>query len=67
MDHQLVALPEPSSLAQDIQEQISRRNRVFYEITADFPVSLGKEVSKDDRDALQSEDNTLTYGELGHI
>eukprot|EP00359_Climacostomum_virens_P001500 CAMPEP_0204898926 /NCGR_PEP_ID=MMETSP1397-20131031/1557_1 /ASSEMBLY_ACC=CAM_ASM_000891 /TAXON_ID=49980 /ORGANISM="Climacostomum Climacostomum virens, Strain Stock W-24" /LENGTH=243 /DNA_ID=CAMNT_0052066817 /DNA_START=2917 /DNA_END=3648 /DNA_ORIENTATION=+ len=67
MEGQLVTIPEPTSLSAEQQAAIARKNRVFQELVADFPVSLGKEVSKDERDTMSCEDHTLTYGELDFI
>lgn len=44
---------------------LQRRNNLFQMVIREFPCSLGKEVSKLERDVMSSEDYTLTYGEVG--
>lgn len=64
MESQLL---EHTSLTVDQIALISTKNQVFQEIVAEFPVSLGKEISKAYRGTLPCVDHTLTYGELGKL
>ena len=50
---------------QDRRELLAAKNDVFQKLIEDFPTSLGKEVSKSEREALGINESSLTYGELG--
>jgi hypothetical protein len=55
------------SLSEDQRAELLRRNEIFQMIIREFPCSLGKEVSKQERDCMEGEDYTLTYGEVGDL
>ena len=46
------------------EEIIRRKQEVFDRLTKDIPTELGNEVSKKDRDEMQANQMTLTYGEI---
>ncbi len=46
---------------------LSAKYEIFNEISRDFPVSLGKEVSKKERDDKNYKETSLTYGEVDFV
>jgi len=46
---------------------LSAKYEIFNEISQDFPVSLGKEVSKKERDDKNYKETSLTYGEVDFV
>ncbi|CAG9327122.1 unnamed protein product [Blepharisma stoltei] len=57
---------DPIWLTEETRQKLFSKNSVFQTITRDFPVSLGKEISKNERDSNDLL-STLTYGELEFI
>ena len=60
----------PYSLTQEQRESLSRRNEAFQALVSEFPVSLGKEASRKEREERNFNnipDSTLTYGEVDFI
>jgi hypothetical protein len=51
--------------SQERREVLVAKNEIFQKLIEDFPTSLGKEVSKSEREAQGINDSSLTYGELG--
>ena len=47
--------------------ELGRRAEIFASIAEDFPCSLGKELSKNERDANIMTESTLTYGEVDFV
>ncbi|CAG9330271.1 unnamed protein product [Blepharisma stoltei] len=54
-------------LPPDVREVLNRKYAIFQQITGNFPVSLGKDVSKKDREELGNASSTLTYGEVEFV
>lgn len=46
---------------------LTSKYEIFNEISRDFPVSLGKEISKRERDDKNFKETSLTYGEVDFI
>lgn len=77
IDSQIVAwatkkypIEDPYILTHDQREQLIRRNEGFQGLVNEFPVSLGKEASRKEREENPFEgyaDSTLTYGEIDFI
>jgi len=51
-------------LTQEEAQTLEQKYQVYERIIGRYPVSLGKEASKRDRDTLNLSSSTLTYGEL---
>ncbi|OMJ75414.1 hypothetical protein SteCoe_25456 [Stentor coeruleus] len=61
---------EPYILPQDQRDSLVRKNEVFQRLVSEFPVSIGKEASRKEREEKTFENNsdsTLTYGEVDFI
>ncbi|CAG9333248.1 unnamed protein product [Blepharisma stoltei] len=54
-------------LPPEVREVLDRKYRIFQRITGNFPVSLGKDVSKKEREEMHNSSSTLTYGEVEFI
>jgi hypothetical protein len=55
---------DPYILSESEVAAINTKFEVFHRITENFPVSLGKQISKKERDDKNLIDTTLTYGEI---
>lgn len=44
---------------------LEQKNACFQELVEEFPTSMGKKASKEERDAHGVHRSSLTYGELG--
>lgn len=54
----------------DQQKSLSYKNEIFQDLMSDFPVSLGKETSRKERESRNFgpiSDSTLTYGEIDFV
>lgn len=60
-------LDDPHILTPESRHKLLRKFEVFNRITQQFPVSLGKDVSKKERDELGNSSSTLTYGEVEFV
>lgn len=61
---------EPYQPTDEERETLQRKHEVFQEITSEFPVSLGKDAPRKERQErvdLEVPDSTLTYGELDFV
>ena len=61
---------DPYLLSPEQRESLLRRNEIFQRLISEFPVSLGKEASRKEREERRFEnisDSTLTYGEVDFV
>ena len=61
---------DPYILTPQQREELTRRNTAFQSLVTEFPVSLGKEASRKEREERTFDsipDSTLTYGEVDFV
>ena len=63
-------IEDPYILTPEQREELTRRNTAFQTLVTEFPVSLGKEASRKEREERTFDsipDSTLTYGEVDFV